>query len=222
MLRYITWKPKAVLNGKTVEVKRDRRWHETGNLYIEVECWYNSTQSWQASGIAVTEADYWAFVLEESVLMIPTINVIRAINQCGREINCEIPPNKSRGFLITVNDLLAVMGVFTDMGWYREKINPTAFAGCDMTNVVSLFNHDSNEILSRTTGKQDDLTLSIENNQLKYKYQIKNECAEKVAENIGLGFITGSSFMFRVKTDSWSTGTMFLLTLNTSLLVVKT
>jgi hypothetical protein len=100
----------------------------------------------------------------------------------------------------------AVMGVFTDMGWYREKINPTAFAGCDMTNVVSLFNHDSNEILSRTTGKQDDLTLSIENNQLKYKYQIKNECAEKVAENIGLGFITGSSFMFRVKTDSWSTG----------------
>jgi HK97 family phage prohead protease len=100
----------------------------------------------------------------------------------------------------------AVMGVFTDMGWYREKINATAFAGCDMSNVVSLFNHDSNEILSRTTGKQDDLTLIIENNQLKYKYQIKNECAEKVAENIGLGFITGSSFMFRVKTDSWSSG----------------
>lgn len=96
-------------NGKTVEVKRDRRWHETGNLYIEVECWYNSTQSWQASGIAVTEADYWAFVLEESVLMIPTINVIQAINQHGRQITCEIPPNKSRGFLITVNDLLAVM-----------------------------------------------------------------------------------------------------------------
>ena len=97
-------------NGKTVEVKRDRKWHETGNLYIEVECWYNNTQSWQASGIAVTEADYWAFVLEESVLMIPTLNVIQAINKYGREINCEIPPNKSRGFLITVNDLLAVMG----------------------------------------------------------------------------------------------------------------
>ncbi len=97
-------------NGKTVEVKRDRRWHETGNLYIEVECWYNSTQSWQASGIAVTEADYWAFVLEESVLIIPTLNVIQAVNKYGREINCEIPPNKSRGFLVTVNDLLAVMG----------------------------------------------------------------------------------------------------------------
>jgi hypothetical protein len=96
-------------NGKTVEVKRDRRWHETSNLYIEVECWYNSTQSWQASGIAVTEADYWAFVLEESVLIIPTSNVVKAINKYGRQINCEILPNKSRGFLITVNDLLAVM-----------------------------------------------------------------------------------------------------------------
>ena len=100
----------------------------------------------------------------------------------------------------------AVMGVYTDMGWYREKINANAFANCDMTNVVSLFNHDSNMLLSRTTGKQEDLTLMIENNQLKYKYEIKNDCAEKVAENIGLGFITGSSFMFRVKTDSWFTG----------------
>ena len=96
-------------NGKTVEVKRDRRWHETGNLYIEFDCWYNSTQSWQPSGISVTKADYWAFVLQESVLMIPTINLIEAVEQYGRVINCEIPPNKSRGFLITVNDLLAVM-----------------------------------------------------------------------------------------------------------------
>jgi hypothetical protein len=96
-------------NGKTVEVKRDRRWHETGNLYIEFDCWFNSTQSWQPSGISVTKADYWAFVLEESVLMIPTINLIQAVEQYGRVVNCEIPPNKSRGFLITVNDLLAVM-----------------------------------------------------------------------------------------------------------------
>jgi HK97 family phage prohead protease len=72
-----------------------------------------------------------------------------------------------------------------------------------MSNVVSLFNHDSNEILSRATGKEDDLMISIENNQLKYRYAIKNYCAEKVAENIGLGFIKGSSFMFIVRKDSW-------------------
>jgi HK97 family phage prohead protease len=97
----------------------------------------------------------------------------------------------------------AVMEVYTDMGWYREKINARAFDNCDMSNVVSLFNHDSNEILSRATGKEDDLMISIENNQLKYRYAIKNYCAEKVAENIGLGFIKGSSFMFIVRKDSW-------------------
>jgi HK97 family phage prohead protease len=97
----------------------------------------------------------------------------------------------------------AVMEVYTDMGWYREKINARAFDNCDMSNVVSLFNHDSNEILSRATGKEDDLMISIENNQLKYRYAIKNYCADKVAENIGLGFIKGSSFMFMVRKDSW-------------------
>ncbi len=39
-----------------------------------------------------------------------SIMAYQNINQYGREINCEIPPNKSRGFLITVIDLLAVMG----------------------------------------------------------------------------------------------------------------
>jgi hypothetical protein len=26
--------------GKTIEVKRDRKWWVTNNLYIEVECWF--------------------------------------------------------------------------------------------------------------------------------------------------------------------------------------
>ena len=50
-------------NGKTVEVKRDRKWHKTNNVYIEVECWYLKSQSWEPSGLSVTQADYWAFVL---------------------------------------------------------------------------------------------------------------------------------------------------------------
>jgi len=62
--------------GFTVEVKRDRRWAETGNLYIETYCWYNLEQAWKESGILVTKADYWAFVLNETVLMIPTRKVI--------------------------------------------------------------------------------------------------------------------------------------------------
>lgn len=92
--------------GKTIEVKRDRKWHITGNLYIEVSCWYMRSESWEPSGVMVTKAAYWAFVLEGSVLMVPTDNVRYAIQNYGREITCEIPPNRSKGYLITVDDLM--------------------------------------------------------------------------------------------------------------------
>lgn len=95
--------------GKTVEVKRDRKWWSTNNVYIEVECWYLSSQSWEPSGLSVTKAEYWAFVLEKGVVMIPTDHVNYAVKKFGREITCEIPPNRSKGFLITVEDLLIAM-----------------------------------------------------------------------------------------------------------------
>lgn len=105
-------------NGKTVEVKRDRRWHETNNVYVEIECWYVASQSWELSGLSVTKADYWAFVLEQGVVMIPTNHVWYAIKNFGREITCEIPPNRSKGYLIQVEDLLTTMKVLR-----KENIN---------------------------------------------------------------------------------------------------
>jgi len=93
-------------NGKTVEVKRDRKWHQTNNVYVEIECWYMKSQSWELSGLSVTKADYWAFVLEQTVVMIPTDHVWYAVKNFGREITCEIPPNRSKGYLIQVEDLL--------------------------------------------------------------------------------------------------------------------
>jgi len=101
-------------DGKTIEVKRDRKWNKTDNLYIEVECWFLKTQSWEPSGLMVTEAAYWAFVFEKGVLMVPTDHVHYAIKNFGREITCEIPPNRSKGYLITVNDLLEAMRALKD------------------------------------------------------------------------------------------------------------
>jgi len=97
--------------GKTIEVKRDRKWWDTNNIYIEVECWFNKSKSWEPSGLMVTTAEYWAFVLESGVIMVPTSHVHYAIQHHGREITCEIPPNWSKGFLITVDDLLTAMRV---------------------------------------------------------------------------------------------------------------
>lgn len=95
--------------GKRVEVKRDRKWSSTGNLYIEVKCWYMRSQSWEDSGLSVTKAEYWAFVLETGVLIVPTDTISKAIVKYGRGITCQIPPNKSMGYLIKVEDLLSVM-----------------------------------------------------------------------------------------------------------------
>jgi len=92
----------------------------------------------------------------------------------------------------------------TDMGWYYEKISRDAFTGCDMTDVTALFNHDNNEILSRTTGQPDDLVLSIKPDGLHYEFRAKNECSKYVSENIALGFIKGSSFGFVVESQEWT------------------
>ena len=96
-----------LLSLDTVEVKTDRRWWETGNVYIETECWYQSSQSWEPSGIRVTKATHWAFVLEDTVLIVPTERLRENVWTNGRPIECNIPPNPSRGYLITPVALLA-------------------------------------------------------------------------------------------------------------------
>lgn len=91
---------------KTVEVKRDRKWYKTNNLYIETECYFVGKGAWAPSGLMVTTAEYWAFVIEQSVIMVPTETLKFAVKEFGREVSCEIPPNLSKGYLITAENLL--------------------------------------------------------------------------------------------------------------------
>ena len=95
-----------LLSMDTVEVKTDRRWKYTGNLYIETECYYKTTDTWEKSGISVSKATHWAFVLEDSVLIVPTYRLREAIHDNPRPITCNIPPNPSRGTLITAGTLI--------------------------------------------------------------------------------------------------------------------
>lgn len=94
--------------GLTVEVKRDRRWVETGNIYIDTAFYSRSTHNWVESGIMKTKADRWAFVLEKLVIIATIEDVKKAIDTYGRPISNEREPNPSKGFLITVDDLMAV------------------------------------------------------------------------------------------------------------------
>lgn len=97
--------------GLTVEVKRDRRWVETGNIYIESAFYSRATHNWVESGIMVTKADRWAFVLESLVIIAKTTDIRRAVDTYGRPISNKIEPNPSKGFLITVDDLMKVQRV---------------------------------------------------------------------------------------------------------------
>lgn len=99
---------KQLLNIETIEVKRDKRWKNTGNLYIEVWCWSDNNQEWYSSGLQATKASHWAFVLEEMVVIVPVAQLIETVQKYGNKIECSIPPNYSKGFLIKVNDLLEV------------------------------------------------------------------------------------------------------------------
>ena len=92
--------------GKTVEVKRDRRWVETGNLYIETGCYFTKIDDWAPSGLFVTEAAYWAFVIQESIFIVPTETLKEVVAKYGRRITCKIEPNISNGYLIKVEDLI--------------------------------------------------------------------------------------------------------------------
>jgi hypothetical protein len=112
-----------------------------------------------------------------------------------RQIEGEVTP--------TIAGIACVFDQPTDMGWYIEKVATGAFDQADMSDVVALFNHEEEELLSRTTGKADDLVLSITQAGLGYQFKAKNECSGEVAQNISLGFIKGSSFAFSCVGEEW-------------------
>lgn len=95
-----------ILSIETVEVKRDAKWKETGNLYIETECWYNASQSWQPSGLSVSKATHYAFVLENMVVITTTEDLKTVTYDKGRPIECKIEPNPSKGYLIKLSNIV--------------------------------------------------------------------------------------------------------------------
>ena len=95
--------------GKTIEVKTDLKWKNTGNLYIETVCWSHNNSEWYPSGLSTTKADVWAFVLEGTVLLVPTQILKQAVTVWGHPITCNIEPNPSKGYLIKPDKILQVV-----------------------------------------------------------------------------------------------------------------
>lgn len=95
----------------TAEVKTDYGWKKTGNLFIETECYYKKFNEYRPSGLSVSKANYYAFVLPKDgeqpvVLSIPTDLLKEVVKNKGRKIACVITENPSKGYLIKITDIL--------------------------------------------------------------------------------------------------------------------
>jgi hypothetical protein len=97
---------RRLLTIDTVEVKRDRRWKETGNLYIETSCYYVNNGAFKPSGVSVSKATHFAFVIEDLTILVSKSDLINTVKEYGRNISCKIEPNVSFGYLITIDSLL--------------------------------------------------------------------------------------------------------------------
>jgi hypothetical protein len=92
-----------ILETKRIEVKTDRIAHITGNVAVEYR--YKG----RPSGIATTEADYWAFLLYDmiTIIMVPTdkLKSIARAKYKQDQITLGGDENASEMILIPINEL---------------------------------------------------------------------------------------------------------------------
>ena len=93
-----------------IEVKRDMRWCETGNIFVETHCFYQESGKWEESGILVTTATSWVYVIGQSKWVIPPhvlLTLIRRPNT-KRAFNPD-KKNPSWGSLLKLTTTLAYL-----------------------------------------------------------------------------------------------------------------
>jgi len=92
-----------LLENKKIEVKRDLRALETGNIYIEYE------SRGKRSGIAKSEADYYCYFISDSRMFLITTEDLKAL--CRKYIGTNRDrkggdSNTSKGILLPITDLI--------------------------------------------------------------------------------------------------------------------
>lgn len=79
------------------------------------------------------------------------------------------------------------------MGWFREKIARGAFDGCDLSDVIMCFNHNTDSILARTTS--GTLRLEVDEIGLRFTFEAPNTTlGSDMLELIRRGDVSKCSF----------------------------
>lgn len=92
-----------LLQSKTLEVKRDFKASQTGRVFVEFFC------RGKPSGIATTQADHWAFILDDGIVVILPTDRLKKLVIDARERNRVVAGgdnNVSHGALIELERLL--------------------------------------------------------------------------------------------------------------------
>lgn len=89
-----------------------------------------------------------------------------------------------------------------DLGGFNEIISRHAFDNVDMTDLVMLYNHESGNVLSRSSAST--LVTDIDELGLHFRSELPNTTLGKdTAENVRNGNIRGMSFGFVIAKRSW-------------------
>lgn len=125
------------------------------------------------------------------------------------DVNVEALDTRGR----TLHGYAAVYGAESgDLGGFRERIAPGAFAAVLDADVRCLLNHDPNEVLGRT--RSGTLRLSDEQRGLRFECDLPDSpLGQNVREAVRRGDVDGASFRFKVGTESWDRETRTVQTI---------
>lgn len=100
----------------------------------------------------------------------------------------------------------AVFNVEADLGEFRERIRPGAFATSLKKNEVrALYNHDGGALLGNT--RSGTLKLNEDGRGLAFQLDLPDtSIGRDVAELVKRGDLAGCSFGFLVRSDQWTPG----------------
>jgi hypothetical protein len=94
-------------NDIKIEVKNDKRFEKTGNVFIE---WFNYGKP---SGISITKADYYAIANNKTVVIISVDCLKEIINNCQYDRIADTNINK--GYLISENILRRYASFYSEL-----------------------------------------------------------------------------------------------------------